>query len=553
MSRLLRPEAYNRVPDSDSDSDSNSNSESHELFDVDSAGFETHGLTTPSYVHRRYPTSSLSFISYLISLLGHVLRRRSLQTRGLKRPRGRTSTYRGLWSRRLVLVLQYLIAIIFALVFITAAFRPSYTKPPVHYHELKKSVLASKNPGRGNPRNESIYVAASIYDKGGTLVNGAWGNALLDLIDLLGSPNVFLSIYENDAGEQAEEALMAFRDRVPCANKIVYERHLSPDSIARVVLPDGSKRTKRIAYLAAVRNRALQPLDTPLEVRYEKLLFLNDVVFDPIEALQLLFSTNHDQHGRSSYLAACAVDFINPFKFYDTFATRDAEGYSMGVPIFPWFSAAGKGISRSDVLQSKDAVRVKSCWGGMVAFDASFFQARSNIGGAYAFQVDDHLNRNRSDATLPVRFRGESDLYWEASECCLVHADLQRAAEQRMDSEDVGIYMNPYVRVAYSSATLRWLAITRRVEKLFSLPHRLVNSLARMPRHNPRRTEVQGKDFKERVWVADPDLAAGGSFQEVNRVAESGGYCGFRTLQLMREASRSGEKNWETMTIPPGE
>ena len=547
MPPLLRPEAYNQGPDSDSDS------ESHALFDFDSAGFETQGLTTSSYVHRRYPPSSLSFISNLTSLLGHVLRRRGFQARGLTRSRGRTSTYRGLWSRRLILILQYPIAVIFALVLIAAAFRPSYTRPPVHYDELKRSVLGSKNPGRGNPRNESVYVAASIFDKGGSLVNGAWGNALLNLVDLLGSQNVFLSIYENDAGEQAEEALMGFRGRVPCANKIVYERHLSPDSIARVVLPDGSKRTKRIAYLAAVRNRALQPLDTPLKINYDKLLFLNDVVFDPIEAVQLLFSTNGDQHAKSSYLAACAVDFINPFKFYDTFATRDAEGYSMGVPFFPWFSAAGNGISRSDVLQGKDAVRVKSCWGGMVAFDASFFQAKSHIEGDYASPIGDHLSRNRSDSRMPVRFRGESDLYWEASECCLVHADLQRAAEQRMDSKDVGIYMNPYVRVAYSSSTLRWLATTRRVENLLSLPHRLINSLARMPRHNPRRTEVQGKEFKERVWVADPDSIAGGSFQEVNRVAESGGYCGFRTLQLMREAVRRGERNWETMAIPPGE
>ncbi|KAL8973073.1 MAG: hypothetical protein Q9183_000196 [Haloplaca sp. 2 TL-2023] len=449
--------------------------------------------------------------------------------------------------------LGHLIAVIFSLVLITAAFRPSYTNPPAHYDELKRSVLSSKNPGRGNPRNESVYIAASIFDRGGGLVNGAWGNALLSLIDLLGSQNVFLSIYENDAGEQAEEALMAFKGRVPCANKIVYERHLSPDSIAKVILPDGSKRTKRIAYLAAVRNRALQPLDTPLEVNYNKLLFLNDVVFDPIEAVQLLFSTNGDQHAKSSYRAACAVDFINPFKFYDTFATRDAEGYSMGVPFFPWFSAAGNGISRSDVLQGKDAVRVKSCWGGMVAFDASFFQVKSHIEGDYASPTNDHLSRNRSDSKMPVRFRGESDLYWEASECCLVHADLQRAAEQRMDSNDVGIYMNPYVRVAYSPSTLRWLAITRRVEKLYSLPHRFINSLARMPRHNPRRTEVQGQNFKERVWVADPDSIAGGSFQDMSRVAESGGYCGFRALQLMREAVRRGEKNWETMAIPPGE
>ena len=56
------------------------------------------------------------------------------------------------------------------------------------------------------------------------------------------------------------------------------------------------------------------------------------------------------------------MDFINPFKFYGTFASRDLEGYSMGLPIYPWFSSAGKAQSRQDVLDQKDAVRVRSCW-----------------------------------------------------------------------------------------------------------------------------------------------------------------------------------------------
>ncbi len=122
---------------------------------------------------------------------------------------------------------------------------------------------------------------------------------------------------------------------------------------------------KRIAFLAEVRNRALRPLEADPTTRYDKLLFINDVFFNPIDAVQLLFSTNVGSSGRAEYGAACAVDFINAFKFYDRFATRDFEGYTMGIPFFPWFTDAGEAVSRRDVLEGKDAVRVRACWGGM--------------------------------------------------------------------------------------------------------------------------------------------------------------------------------------------
>lgn len=537
MSPLVRPEEYNLADDSSSDSND---------VDLNSADFESQGLTTSSYVHRRHTSSSFSILKSLPNLLGDALRRRGFQTRGLKR---RKRPY----ARRRSFFFYCFTGAFFVLILTTVIFNPSYTRRPAHYDALRKRALGSRDPGRGNPENEKIFIAASIYDKGGKLVNGAWGRALLHLIDLLGNRNVFLSIYENDAGEKAKDALFDWKDRVQCPNQIIFERHVSLKDVPSVVLPDGKERTKRIAYLAEMRNRALRPLDKPSKVKYDKLLFLNDVVFDPIEVIQLLFSTNADENGKSSYLAACAVDFINPFKFYDTFATRDAEGYSMGVPFFPWFSNAGKSISRKDVLDGKDAVRVKSCWGGIAAFEANYFQVNSTEEG------DNHLLSTNASVTMathsaqPIRFRAESDLFWEASECCLVHADLQHASHRTLGEEDVGIYINPYVRVAYGTRTFWWLGFTRRFERLYSIPHNVINYFAAMPRSNPRRTEVGGKEFNERVWVDDKGLVAGGSFQEVRRVAESGGYCGFRTLQLIKDAVRKGEKNWETITVPPGE
>ncbi|KAL9031999.1 MAG: hypothetical protein Q9196_000012 [Gyalolechia fulgens] len=543
MSRLVRPDECNLAEDPPSDSND---------YDLNSADFESQGLTASSSLHRRQTSSSFSVFKNLPTLLGDAPRRRGFQTRRLTRPRRRTSNRRRACARRRWFFFYSFVGALFILILTTAIFNPSYTRRPSHYDALRRRALTSRDPGRGNPENEKIFIAASIYDQGGKLVNGPWGRALLDLIDLLGNRNVFLSVYANGAGERAKDALFDWKDRVQCPSEIIFERHVSLKEVPSVILPDGSERTKRIAYLAEMRNRALRPLDKPVGVKYDKLLFLNDVIFDPIEVIQLLFLTNADANGKSSYLAACAVDFINPFKFYDTFATRDAEGYSMGVPFFPWFSTAGQGISRKDVLDGKDSVRVKSCWGGIAAFDASYFQANSTDEGGRPPSTN-HTPAGTTDSAQPIRFRAGSDLFWEASECCLVHADLQHASQRTLDEDDVGIYINPYVRVAYGTRTLWWLGLTRRFEKLYSVPHNMINRLVGMPRLNPRRTEAGGKEFQERVWVDDKGLVAGGSFQDVSRVAESGGYCGFRTLQLIKDAVRKGEKNWETVSVPPGE
>jgi hypothetical protein len=265
---------------------------------------------------------------------------------------------------------------------------------------------------------------------------------------------------------------------------------------------------------------------------------LNDVYFDPVDALQLLFSTNSDEEGKSHYRAACSLDFINPFKFYDTFASRDLEGYGMGLPLYPWFSTAGNAESRHDVQAQKDAVRVRSCWGGMVAFDAQLFQMSMSLGASHG----------GSKAHEPARFRAETDPYWDASECCLIHADIQVPPHQSSEPVDTGIYMNPFVRVAYDPGTLSWLGFTRRFERLYSLPQNLINHIVGLPWLNPRRAEQAGQLVQETVWVPKGD--GGGSYQHLTREAGTGGFCGRRALQVMVPNPQKGQKNWEMIPVP---
>ncbi|RAL00320.1 glycosyltransferase family 69 protein [Aspergillus ibericus CBS 121593] len=454
------------------------------------------------------------------------------------------------WNlRRLVstIVWSLLVLIVFTFLFV-----PSYTHLPPHYAALRNVVQASNTPGRGNPRNSTVFIAVSLYDKNGVLAGGQWGQALLDLIDMIGPDNVFLSIYENDSEKAGERALQQLSDRVPCNKSIVYEEHFNFTGFPTVTLPDGSEHVRRVEFLADVRNRALRPLDEHPELRFDRLLFLNDVYFNALDALQLLFSTN-TQNGVPEYRAACAVDFINPFKFYDTFASRDLEGYSMGLPFYPWFTTAGSAQSRQDVLHGKDAVRVRSCWGGMVAFDAGFFQhPLPPLPSTISPSNTEYKNRSS-----PVRFRAESDLFWESSECCLIHADIQippppaspSSPQDPQDTNtDTGIYMNPFIRVAYHPRSFSWLHLTRRVEKLYSIVHGIASRIAGLPVYNPRRAQVAGEAVQDRVWVVDEHHD--GKFEMAERIANGDGFCGRWDLQVLKKREENGEGGWGAVPVP---
>jgi len=110
-----------------------------------------------------------------------------------------------------------------SLIVVVGIFFPSYTHEPAQYKALRKRIGSSDAPGRANVNNEKVFVVSSIYDKEGGLVSGAWGDAILSLVDLLGPDNVFLSIYENDADEKAQKALDQYQSRVSCTCLLLLE------------------------------------------------------------------------------------------------------------------------------------------------------------------------------------------------------------------------------------------------------------------------------------------------------------------------------------------
>ena len=166
-----------------------------------------------------------------------------------------------------------------------------------------------------------------------------------------------------------------------------------------------------------------------------------------------------------------------------------------------------------------------------------------NLATAYPGTSGDFV-RSLAQSQLPKRFRAELDPYWDSSECCLIHADIQEPRGEDL-SAPTGIYINPFVRVAYDTNTLSWLAFTRRFEFLYPVVHRILNYCIGIPGYNPRRTEEAGQLVTDRVFVHDLEQwnktgNVTGSFQDVERVALAGGFCGSRMLLALPDDSSGG-------------
>ena len=176
-----------------------------------------------------------------------------------------------------------------------------------------------------------------------------------------------------------------------------------------------------------------------------------------------------------------------------------------------------------------------------MAYDASFFQSRPH----WAMVPETAASEGPSNISAPYRFRAENDMFWDASECCLIQADIQSP-----DPNNSGIYMNPYVRVAYDSRTLSWLWFTRRFERLYTPVHFMIDILVSMPQFNPRRDERAWHTVEETVWVPDSRSPAGGAFENVSRIASHSGFCGRRKLPVMKDHFTIGAKNYEDIPVP---
>ena len=176
-----------------------------------------------------------------------------------------------------------------------------------------------------------LFIASTHWNNARILRNH-WNSQILQISEYFGRENVFVSIYESGSWDDSRAALRELGDALQ-AMQVLHQIELDPvthqdkisgvpNSLGWIEAPQGGKELRRRPYLSELRNLSLRPL---VQLRangsvFDKILFLNDVVFNVADVLTLL-ETN-----TGSYAAACGLDYSKPPKFYDTFALRDSEG-----------------------------------------------------------------------------------------------------------------------------------------------------------------------------------------------------------------------------------
>ncbi|KAI1330475.1 hypothetical protein F5Y16DRAFT_415248 [Xylariaceae sp. FL0255] len=116
---------------------------------------------------------------------------------------------------------------------------------------------------------------------------------------------------------------------------------------------------------------------------------------------------------------------------------------------------------------------------------------------------------------------------------------------------DLGIYVNPYVRVAYGPKVLFWMGWVQKWERLFTLPQFVLSRIASLPKNNPHRAVQEGDGFTEEVWINHGE--GGGYWQSKIRQGRTGMFCGIRGMMVMKAGERGGNANWERLKVPGGQ
>ncbi|PVU89894.1 hypothetical protein BB559_004881 [Furculomyces boomerangus] len=192
---------------------------------------------------------------------------------------------------------------------------------------------------------------------------------LLRLFEYLGPQNIYFSLYENGSTDSSKYILSMFKvtlDRLEIRNTIVVDKKRKP------------KNAHRIEYLAKARNKALESLETESSNgrTYDKIVFINDVVFCRNDILELLYQSDLQQSDMT-----CPLDFNSggvtdkTIRFRDTWIARDLNGKSFKEPL-------------SSIVSHKESLnrfkknlpfQVQCCWNGAVVLNPKPFYKPNSL------------------------------------------------------------------------------------------------------------------------------------------------------------------------------
>lgn len=241
----------------------------------------------------------------------------------------------------------------------------------IRFRPALQHALAQKSPDRaGYAKGEKIFIAASFFNNEDVLPY--WTQTMLDVITYLGRDNVFVSIVESNSADRSPDLLRDFDRKLDGLS--VQRRILVKDDA--VPKPSDMSWNNRIDFLAAVRNRAMEPLVE--HGGYDRVLFSNDIYVEPESVIELLETAD------GAYDMACGLDFAH-FGAYDMWVLRDRIGH-LASGIWPYFFDA------ADYTAMKEGapVPVFTCWNGITVFAADPL-------------VPVHLRTNRTLSTSPLQ------------------------------------------------------------------------------------------------------------------------------------------------------
>ena len=162
-----------------------------------------------------------------------------------------------------------------------------------HVFEIAQILRCHSNPTIDDvaPRPERVYIA-SLHWNNERILRSHWNDAVVALANALGRDNVFITVYESGSWDDSKGALKELDLALGAHNirrniTLSHTTHRDEMSVSTrgqgwVDTPRGRKELRRIPYLSRLRNLTLEPLRQLVSQgeRFDKILFLNDVVFD---------------------------------------------------------------------------------------------------------------------------------------------------------------------------------------------------------------------------------------------------------------------------------
>ncbi|KAJ7673899.1 cryptococcal mannosyltransferase 1-domain-containing protein [Mycena polygramma] len=280
-----------------------------------------------------------------------------------------------------------------------------------------------------------------------------WTKEITKLIHYLGPDNVFVSIVESYSTDSTPALLRTFDKTLE--NLGVPRRILTQDTTF-VRPPSMLTALPRVEFLAAVRNRAIEPLVA--HGGYDRLLFSNDIFIEAESIVELL----NTQDGE--YDMACGLDFGNR-GLYDLWVLRDRLGHLVSA-LYPYFLET---LGFRAVMADAPAP-VFACWNGIVSVRAEPFLPLA-LRGQRNFTLSSEpvaplpashptyetINGNGTMTPArapPLRFRASTPSECFSSESFLLPYDLRLLFFP--SSSSPSIYANPLVISAYAPRFYLW-------------------------------------------------------------------------------------------------